>query len=364
MTEPPEGVPGDSDGGPGWAPVEPPPGPMPPPGYGPPPGTGTGPGSPPPGPTGGGPRTGPLPLHPMTVSDILDGAFKLMKANARTIFAIAAVFVVPVQLLAAYTLSDLLGGRGVTQVVNDPSVAQTAVESSQSAGNGAALLASLLLNLAVLPFLAGAVSQVVASSYLGEQLGAGPALRRTVRRAWSLLASWVVVHVLEVGGAMAGVVLAALVAGLGSGLDPVARVLLAAVGILAGIPLGLAVMALSVAVAPAVVVEDLGPIAGVRRSWRLMRPRFWPVLGIALLAGFVATVLGQVLGFIPSTVALLVGLDLGWVLLAVGGILTALVTTPIVAIVATLQYFDARIRTEGFDLEVIATELAAPVPSR
>jgi hypothetical protein len=47
------------------------------------------------------------------------------------------------------------------------------------------------------------------------------------------------------------------------------------------------------------------------------------------------------------------------VLLAAGAVLTALITQPIVAIVATLQYFDLRIRFEGFDLEVIAAELAA-----
>ena len=44
-------------------------------------------------------------------------------------------------------------------------------------------------------------------------------------------------------------------------------------------------------------------------------------------------------------------------------VLTALVTTPIVAIVATLLYFDARIRNEGFDLQVMALYLeggAAP----
>jgi hypothetical protein len=117
------------------------------------------------------------------------------------------------------------------------------------------------------------------------------------------------------------------------------------------------VMALSVAVSPAIVVEHLGPMAGIRRSWSLLRRRLWPTLGIALLAGLIATVLGQVLGFVPSTLGLLVGLEWGWLLVALGAILTAVVTQPIVAIVATLQYFDARIRFEGFDLQVIAAEL-------
>ena len=184
-----------------------------------------------------------------------------------------------------------------------------------------------------------------------------PALRRTGRRAWALFASWVVVHVLELATLVVlpvvGIVLAVIVDG------PLRAVfvVVAVVAVLAGIPAALAVMALSVAVAPAVVVEELGPIQGVRRSWSLLRRRFWPVLGIALLAGLISNVLGQVLGVVPTFAGLIVGLEWGWLLVALGAILTALVTTPIVAIVATLQYFDARIRFEGFDLQVIAAEL-------
>ena len=56
-----------------------------------------------------------------------------------------------------------------------------------------------------------------------------------------------------------------------------------------------------------------------------------------------------------------VGLRWGWLFLAVGGALNALIVTPIAAITATLLYFDARIRTEGFDLEVIAAGLGSRV---
>jgi hypothetical protein len=291
----------------------------------------------------------------MTVGDILDGAFKLLKANARTLFTIVAVFVVPLQLLAAFAQRNLLGGVGFFDALNDPSLTEAGTD--QPVADQLLSYAATLLNLIVLPFLAGAISQVVGASYLGEELSPGPALARTLRRAWALFASWVVVHVLEFGAVILlpviGVVLAVLVDG------PLRAVFVvfAVVTVVAGIPAALGVMALSVAVAPAVVVEELGPIQGVRRSWSLMRRRFWPVLGIALLAGLISNVLGQVLGVVPTFAGLIVGLEWGWILLAVGAILTALVTTPIVAIVATLQYFDARIRFEGFDLQVIAAEL-------
>jgi hypothetical protein len=293
----------------------------------------------------------------MTVGDILDGAFKLLKANARTLFTIVAVFVVPLQLLAAFAQRNLLGGAGFFDAINDPSLNEAGTD--QPVTDQLLSYAATLLNLIVLPFLAGAISQVVGASYLGEELSPGPALARTLRRAWALFASWVVVHVLEFGAVLLlpviGVVLAVLVDG------PLRAVFVvfALVTVVAGIGAALGVMALSVAVAPAIVVEELGPIQGVRRSWSLMRRRFWPVLGIALLAGLISNVLGQALGVVPTFAGLIVGLEWGWILLAVGAILTALVTTPIVAIVATLQYFDARIRFEGFDLQVIAAELGS-----
>ena len=311
-------------------------------------------------PKGGGARTGPLPLHPMTVRDILDGAFRLLKANVRVLLPIVAVFVVPLQVLAAWAQRGLLGGDGLLEALSDPSLA---AEGSLQGGDGALVgVIAGLLNLLVLPFLAGAVSQVVAGSYLGHELGFGDALRAMVRRAGALLGGWIVVHLLEIAGFLVlGVVLLALVAAGAPGFGIAVLVLL---GFLVALPWLVAVMALSVAVAPAIVVEHLGPVAATRRSWSLVRRRFWPVLGVALLAGLVANLLGQVLGFIPSLAGLLVGTEDGWALLAVGAILTALITQPIVAIVATLQYFDARIRFEGFDLEIIEAELRAPGTTR
>ena len=121
----------------------------------------------------GGRRTGPLPLHPMTVGDILDGAFKLLKANARTLFTIVAVFVVP--LAAAGRLRPAqrprrrrplrrpqrpVGGRGRRRAAGRP--------TSSSAA------APPLLNILVLPFLAGAISQVVGGVVPRRGAGAGP----------------------------------------------------------------------------------------------------------------------------------------------------------------------------------------------
>ncbi|MEX2659851.1 MAG: hypothetical protein WD232_09145, partial [Acidimicrobiales bacterium] len=100
----------------------------------------------------------------MTVSDILDGAFRLMKAHARAVFPIVAVFVVPLQVLAAFAQRNLFGGEGLLDALADPSLA--AEGAFQTDADALVGITAGLLNILVLPFLAGAISQVVAASYL------------------------------------------------------------------------------------------------------------------------------------------------------------------------------------------------------
>ena len=284
--------------------------------------------APPPLPKGGSDRTGPLPLHPMSLSDILDGAFKLFKANFRTILTIVAILAVPFQIVGAVLERNLLGGKGFFTLLNDPSAAATARSTGGGARVQIATYGVTLINLILLPFIAGAIAKVVAASYIGQQLSAGEALRAVRRRFWALLGAWWSWHPFEW------------------------------IGFVLCIFPGLALMTMFVMVAPAIVTEELGPIRGLKRSWNLAARRFWPTMGIALLGGLMASLLGQIVGGIPTVVAFVIGLKWGWILLAAGSSLTSLLVTPLVSIIATLLYFDARIRTEGFDLQVIAAGLA------
>jgi hypothetical protein len=262
----------------------------------------------------------------MSLGDILDGAFKLLKANARTILIVVAVIILPLQFLTAFLVRDAFE-FGVLDVFSDPSVADAAAEQGANTGQLVGQLAGVFLSILATPFIAGCIARVVAASYLGTQIGPGEALAAAARRFWPLLASFLLVHLVEL------------------------------VGFVLCILPGLAVMAMYTLVAPAIVEERLGPIEGMARSWRLVRPRFWAVLGISLLAGFIASFLGNILSFVPVFGALIVGGAYAWLFVAVGGVLGSIVTAPIVAIVATLLYFDARIRHEGFDLQVIARDM-------
>jgi len=265
----------------------------------------------------------------MSVGDILDGIFKLLKANFKTIAIIVGTLIIPLQIVLAFLQRGLLGGRGVVQVLNDPSVAGS---THQSLNAQLIRLAVEGVDILMLPFIGGAIATVVAASYLGREIGPGEAMRATARRFWALFGAWWV----HLGGEAVGVVCCL-------------------VGLFAA-------MALFIMAAPAIVIEGLGPWQGVKRSWRLASRRFWWTLWIMLLAGVIAYVLGDVVGIVPDALALLVGLHWGWMLLALGASLTSLLVTPIAAITATLLYFDARIRSEGFDLQVIAASLGPTSP--
>lgn len=294
----------------------------PPPGYGQ-PGWGW-PVAPPAGPKAGSVRTGPLPLHRMSIGDILDGAFRLYRANFKTIFTVVVVFSLPLQIAVSLISRSSLGGHSILDVSRDPSLADSSSGGAQVAVSVLALVVTALVG----PFIAGAIAKSVASSYLGHEIGPGEAMRAALRRFFPLLGAAILVKITEFIGLF---------------------------GIFVG---AIFIMPLWVCVAPAIVVEELGPIQGMRRSFRLVSRRYWPVLGIALLSGILTYALGSLLAIVPTVVALLIGYRWGFPLVALAGILTELVRSPLTAIVATLVYFDLRIRNEAFDLQVIAADLA------
>jgi hypothetical protein len=166
---------------------------------------------------------------------------------------------------------------------------------------------------------------------VGHDLSLSQLLRGSLTRAWPLLASFALVHVLE---------------------------LFALLGFLV---LSLAVMTWFLVTAPVIGAEGVGPIVAMRRSARLVSRRFWVVLGVALLSLVVELLFEMAIGLVPSMFALLLGTDgVGWVLAAAASILTQLITVPVVAGITVSLYLDLRVRTEGLDLELDALEAFPP----
>src|SRR3546814_2594004 len=121
-----------------------------------------------------------------------------------------------------------------------------------SGGDGQEVWATILLLFGpslALVFVAAGLARLVGAWHVGRDLSLGDLLKGSLPVAWPLLVTWLAVHIAE-----------------GLGL------------LFFGFP-SLLVMAWFLVVAPVIGAERLRPIAAMRRSARLTRRRFWPVLG-------------------------------------------------------------------------------------
>jgi hypothetical protein len=250
----------------------------------------------------------------MTTADVLDGSIGIIKAAPRTIIGIAAVVVVPLELLSAWIQRDNLSDSGLPG-------AWSAATSTSSPLADFTLTTVLLFVLSgvVLSVVAGALAHVLSSWYADRTTTARSALSASVSRLPALVIAWWLVHTIE------------------------------AVGLIGFFVGEIFLMPLFVVTAPAIVVERLGPWKGIRRSMRLTQTRYGAVLGIALLVAIVDLLLTIALTGIGLVFEFF---DWGWIVNAVCSAGSSLITVPFVAGSATLLYFDLRVRSEGLDLEL------------
>ena len=262
-------------------------------------------------------------LRPMTVADILDGGFAIVKARPRRILGLTAAFVVPTQVVLALLQRDAFEGTGIVEFLSaDPTVTNEQVSGGDVAAQYLALVISIVIPAIALVCVAAAIGHMVGQWVMGRDAPAGEMAGIIRRRWWALLGSFVVVKLAEAGGAL-------------------------------GCYIGLLfVLPLFVVVAPVIGVEGGGGMDAIRRSVRLVRPRYFPVMGVAVLMALVSTLLGLALSALPQAIVAWSG-D-WWPLLAVGGIVSEIVVMPFVAAATVLLYFDLRVRTEGLDIEMAA----------
>lgn len=368
--EPPSGAAPEA-GAPGYGTPPPgygtPPGYGAPPGYGPPPGYGTPPGYPPqyagpPGAWYGGPPPAPqpgvVPLRPLTVGELLDGAVKVIRRYPKPTLGLSAAVALVTTLinLVAILFMDFSGD--VEAMTSD-----TGGDATFNSLN-AASLPGLVVSLPAGVFLTGALVAVVGRAVLGQEATLGEVWQQLRARLWALLGLTLLTGLL-VGAPLLLVGLAALLAwGAGGGGAAVGLTV-----VLLGIPAMAATAYLWVrlSLAPAVLVlERSGVRPALRRSGDLVRGSWWRLFGLLLLAQVVASVVAQVLVLPVTLVGAFTLLSdptdqslavFAAVLQVVSGLADMLVT-PFVAGVGALLYVDRRMRAEALDLTLQAAARA------
>jgi len=311
-----------------------------------------------------------IPLRPLGVGEILDGAFTTIRRNPRATLGIAAILLTisgVITTVATVTLGQA-AGPGLPAFGQYPTQSQLNGELNHFFRVWLPLLGlSTVLYFVVDLVLTGVLTVVIGRSVLGHTITAGEAWKIAGPRLPALLGVTLLIPlVLLAPWAAWGIVMVALAVAHAPG------PLLVLFGVFGGI----AALAFSILGAvrlrmagPAVVLERLGPWSAMKRSWRLVAGSFWRVFGITLLAGLIVGVTAAILQ-IPFSV--LAGLANGGVsasplgaggvamagkaslvaviISAIGGIVAGSVTRPISAGVTILLYVDLRMRREGFDL--------------
>lgn len=354
------------DGGAGEDPVAPPP-PPPPPAAPPPPLGGWGDDAPagrdrpdgvraPQGrrpPMGSGRPVGPRPpegLRPMTLADVLDGTFRLIKDHWRAYLLAVGGVLVPLSLLSNILIAAVAPEFIAPDVATlfDPEQLEAGEPLFDSELVIAGLVAGAVGFLFTTPISWSVATTVAGAGVRGETAEPGPAIRTGLRRWPSVLA----VIVLQALAYLA----AAVVVGL---LTASAVATVGGAGGLVVLPLLLLWIvfvawlytrwALSV---PVAVLEQAGPLRALRRSWSLTNTRFWWLLGTLVLTLVMATIVGSIASTPLQLVALAPGLStfLAALVVSLGSVVSGLVSTPVTVNALTLLYTDRRVRREGVDL--------------
>ena len=287
-------------------------------------------------------------------------SIKIFTRNAATLLKLVAIIVVPIQILSALilasTVPDLDEVSGSLFSPASPA-GGTPLTTEDFYRSAAGTLVTIVIAFVGTSLATAATYKAVGDAYLGGKPRWRESLGYGVRRLHSVV--WVTLLVTILTGLIIfalvlAVVFVATVIGEAGG------IIVAILSFFGAIPLVVWLyFSWSVAV-PAMLTEDRRGSKALRRSFQLVRKRWWFVFGVQLVASLVAGIISSILTAIPEAV-LLGGLGdsilASLALRGLAGSIAAILTTPFVSAVAVVLYFDLRVRKEGFDLQLLAQDM-------
>jgi hypothetical protein len=304
-----------------------------------------------------------IPLRPLGVSEILDGAITSIRRNPRATLGLSAVLTCVVEIIVTVAQYFFIGSQARSEVT--PGVLTRSVGSAFLIIAGGAVLTAYVVLL-----LAGLLAPVMARMLLGRATSFGQAWRTArpyVPRLFG--AASLMVALLVLGAAVPLLpLLAAVLTDAPTGLQALFWII--------GVPLSLVLLvggyvwfALTT---PILVLEQRGVIAALRRSTEIVRGRWWRTFGVLVLAQVIAMLAGYLVLPMPFAVAgrVFLGFDpnpAGWTLVglvalsAIGRIVAGTLVNPFNAGVIAIFYADRRMRREAFDLELQLTPADDPL---
>lgn len=274
-------------------------------------------------------KPGVIPLRPLSLGEILDGALATMRRYAGLVFGVSALVALLTALLHLGADVWLLDSRAPVRPVDPNAPPQRQIDQSltvlQDALRDTGVLA--VITLLMQTFLTGFLMVVVGKAVLGHRI--------TFSEAWEDLRP----RLLPLLG-LTVLVTAAVLLGL---------VALVIPGIFLYVLLSLAT--------PALILERSGIGQSMGRSRLLVLGSWWRVFGVLIVAQLVTFVIGYLIqlpfGTATDTPAPGVGYPLGDLLvIELGAAVAQAITVPFAAAVTALLYIDQRMRREGLGGEL------------
>ncbi|GAA1725480.1 hypothetical protein [Microbacterium paludicola] len=331
-----------------------------------------------------------MPLYPFGFGTALGRSFSVLRGNPRVLLG----FAVGVQAAASFVGLLILGGVSFLMFSRLATVEEFSDEFDALMAGSIAVTAvvGVIVTLAL-----SALNVVVQGVVVAEVSRATVGERATLRELWAIVrpSFWRLVgyFVLQLLAILVVALVVAVPVIIGAGTEQYLLAALIFPLLLAMIPLWAWIGTKLYLVPSAIVLEGIGPIAGIRRSWQLTRGRFWPTFGVMVLISVIVSVASSIVtaplqlfgSFLPVIVmpfgegtpepgdfgaALATMLVVTIVTMALQ-LLVSAIGTIVTGAGGALMYIDARMRREGLDLrlqsyveqrELGASELPDPWP--
>lgn len=276
-------------------------------------------------------------LRPLSFGELIDAAIKVYGKRWRDLVKVVAVVAVPMLVLrvivqlsttpdAASSSSFGFGGLGT--------MSSTTISGADVAAQigGAVLL--VVMSVVTSALALGATLRIVAGEYLGDTAD----WRQSLKFAWQRIGSLIWLSALTFFATVLGLVLC-----------------------LVGVILPLTVFSVAV---PVLLIEGTKGMAAMRRSSALVKPRFWQTFLTLFLGYIIVQVVSTPLAAVMMAAVIGSQGNLLVVALASGIVtfITSVLTTPFTAALHTAIYFDLRVRSEGFDLWLLAQSVGVEAP--
>ena len=315
-------------------------------------------------------KPGIIPLRPLSIGDIYQGAFAAIKTNARTMFGFTAALlgvVLVISIATNYAIINLV----LPNYLSPNSPYATAFISLS--GSFSQLGGSLLQVLATV-LLSGLIVVAVSRSVLGRVASSKEVWERTKSKFLPLIGLNIITSIISglmmiIGIVVFFVLLASAASTAETETELFQNLGISLVGLLILMLASVLVssyLSIKFSVAPpAMVLENLGVFAALGRSWRLTRGNFWRLLGINILTAIITFMVASI--FLGITEALgaifvvvgssspediLASLNTIYILTMVMSTIAQLLILPFTSSVNALLYIDLRMRKEGLDVEL------------